>query len=87
MEQGQYNADTPADFTQTFKLAQLDPSDYNAEKCGILSDVITYHTPFKTTNAKSVTFSVALGSDMSVDTLESHPLKNYLWNCNSSHQL
>ena len=49
--------------------ALLDPADYNAEKHGILSAVITYHTPFKSTEGKPVTFSVALGADMYVDTI------------------
>ena len=49
--------------------ALLDLSDYNVEKHGILSAVITYHTPFKSTEGKPITFSVALGADMSVDTI------------------
>jgi hypothetical protein len=49
--------------------ALLDPSDYNAEKHGILSAVITYYTPFKSIKGKPITFSVALGVDMSVDTI------------------
>ena len=49
--------------------ALLDPSDYNAEKHGILSAVITYYTPFKSIEGKPITFSVALGVDMSVDTI------------------
>ena len=49
--------------------ALMDPSDYDEKKHGILSAVIGYHTPFQTSTGKAVVFRVALGIDMSVDTI------------------
>jgi len=65
----EFNGTNPFDPIK-FSGALLDPDDYDAEKHGILSAVITYHTPLKEIiSGKSVILSFALGADMSVGTI------------------
>ena len=64
----EFNGSNPFDPIK-LSCALLDPSDYNADTHGILSAVITYHTPFKNADGKDVVLSFALGCDMSVDTI------------------
>ena len=64
----EFNGSNPFD---PIKLsgALLDPGDYDVDKHGILSTVITYHTPFKSVSGDKISLSFALGRDMSVDII------------------
>ena len=73
----EFNGSNPFD---PIKLegAILNMSDYDAQKHGILSAVITYRTPFKLPSGGNMSLSFALGKDMSVDTIIGMPfIKNF----------
>ena len=59
----EFNGSNPFD---PIKLsgALLDPGDYDVDKHGILSTVITYHTPFKSVSGDKISLSFALGRDI-----------------------
>ena len=69
----EFNGDNPFD---PIKLegALLNPDDYDAGKHGVLSAVITYHTPFQLSNGSKLQLAFALGQDMSVDSIIGIPL-------------
>ena len=49
--------------------AILDTSDYVEAEHGILSAVVEYYTPFTSIDGTPITVTIALGNDMSVDTI------------------
>jgi hypothetical protein len=49
--------------------AVSDPSDYDASRHGLLTAVIRYKTPYKTTAGQNVAISIALGTDVSTNTI------------------
>ena len=49
--------------------AVSDPADYDASRHGLLTAVIRYKTPYVTINGERVSMSVALGADVSTNTI------------------
>ena len=46
-----------------------DPTDYDASRHGLLTAVIRYKTPYVTSEGHPVTLSIALGTDVSTNTI------------------
>lgn len=63
-----FNSDDPF---EPIKLegAVSDPADYDASRHGLLTAVIRYKTPYVTADGDSVSLSVALGTDVSTNTI------------------
>lgn len=63
-----FNSDDPF---EPIKLegAVSDPADYDASRHGLLTAVIRYKTPYITTDNESVSLSIALGNDVSTNTI------------------
>lgn len=60
-----------ADPFEPIKLegAVADPTDYDASKHGLLTAVIQYKTPYKTIRGQPITVSIALGTDVTTNTI------------------
>ena len=53
--------------------AVLDPSDYDASRHGLLTAVIQYKTPYKTTAGHRISVFIALGTEVSTNTIFGPP--------------
>jgi hypothetical protein len=49
--------------------AVSDPTDYDASRHGLLTAVIQYRTPYTTTKGQHISLSIALGADVSTNTI------------------
>jgi hypothetical protein len=63
-----FNSDDPF---EPIKLegAVSDPADYDASQHGLLTAVILYNTPYKTKAGHSISVSIALGTEVSTNTI------------------
>ena len=63
-----FNSDDPF---EPIKLegAVSDPTDYDASRHGLLTAVIQYKTPYMTTKGHQISLSIALGSEVSTNTI------------------
>jgi hypothetical protein len=63
-----FNSDDPFEPIK-LKRAVLDHTDYDASHHGLLTTVIRYKTPYTTTDGNQVSVSIALGMDVSTNTI------------------
>ena len=63
-----FNSDDPF---EPIKLegAVADPADYDASRHGLLTAVIQYKTPYQTVSGQHISLFIALGSDVSTNTI------------------